>query len=215
MKTNVKNNGMRSLASAAALYGLLTLVCCIASPCFFFSCSNQAPPEGEALNQRDSMAVMATSGCSKVITDSGYVRYKIIAEDWSVFDRTNPPRQEFMKGIFLQRFDRQHNTDLFITADTACWYNQSLWELHGHVRVENIEQHTEFVTSLLFWDMSRHEFYSSAPMRVTTPTQQLEGDLFRSNESMTQYRVEHSKGYTPVPKNTEPAPPDSTTQHDV
>lgn len=206
MKTIVKNIGMRSLACAAALYGLLSFVSCIVFPSVFFSCSNQAPPEGAAIRQRDSLPVMTTHGCSKVISDSGYMRYKIIAEDWRVFDRTTPTRQEFKKGIFLQRFDRRHKTDLFITADTAYWYNQSLWELHGHVRVENIAQQTIFITSLLFWDMDRHEFYSSAPMRVTTPTQQLEGDHFRSNENMTQYRVEHSRGYTPVPKNTDTAP---------
>ena len=205
-------NGMRSLAWAAALYGLLSLVCCLLSSPVLTSCSNQAPPEGAALRLRDSLPVMTTRGCSKVISDSGYMRYKIIAEDWRVFDRTNPPRQEFKKGILLQRFDRRHNTDLFITADTAYWYNQTLWELHGHVRVENIAQQTVFVTPMLFWDMDRHEFYSSAPMRVTTPTQQLEGDNFRSNENMTQYRVEHSRGYTPVPKRTETTAPDTASQ---
>lgn len=169
-----------------------------------FSCSNEAPPLSASITDRDSAAVMTTYGCSKLISDSGVMRYKIIAEEWRVFDRTTPQRQEFPKGIYLERFDENYKVNLFITADTAYWYDQNLWELHGHVLLNNLTDQTTFSTSLLYWDMGKHEFYSDAFMRITTATQQLEGDHFRSNESMTRYEVKRSKGYTPVPKEEEP-----------
>lgn len=177
---------------------LLSLILILGSLCA--GCGNEAPPESAPLTNRDSMPVMVTYGCSKLISDSGIMRYKIIAEEWRVFDHTQPPRQEFLKGIFFMRYDEKFHTDLYITADTAFWYNQSLWELRGRVFVNNMATTTTFGTELLWWDMSRHEFYSDAYMKVTTATQQLEGDHFRSNEAMTQYEIKRSKGYMPMPE---------------
>ena len=70
----------------------------------FSACDNGAPPSGSAVRNRDSLPVMVTYGASKLISDSGVVRYKIISEEWLVFDRTHPPRQEFRKGVLLQRY---------------------------------------------------------------------------------------------------------------
>lgn len=166
---------------------------------FMAACSSEAPPQGDAIENRDSLPVMVTYGCSKLISDSGVMRYKIVAEEWQVFDRTTPQRQTFPKGILLERYDNRFNVDMHITADTAYWYDQNLWELRGHVYMENLANATTFSTEILWWDMRLHEFYSDAFMRVTTATQQLEGDHFRSNESMTRYSVHSSRGYTPMP----------------
>ena len=78
----------------------------------FSACDNGAPPSGSAVRNRDSLPVMVTYGVSKLISDSGVVRYKIISEEWLVFDRTHPPRQEFRKGVLLQRYDDRLNVDL-------------------------------------------------------------------------------------------------------
>lgn len=172
----------------------------VVAAALMISCGKSAPPEAPAIKDRDSLPVMTTYGCSKMISDSGVMRYKIIAEQWDVYDKTTPQRQEFLKGIFLERLDPHFKVDLYINADTAYWYDQKLWELRGRVVINNLADTTTFCTELLYWDMDRHEFYSDAYMKVTTATQQLEGDHFRSNESMTRYEVRRSKGYTPMPK---------------
>ena len=113
---------------------LYVLLAFLALSLTFSACDNGAPPNGSAVRNRDSLPVMVTYGVSKLISDSGVVRYKILSEEWLVFDRTHPPRQEFRKGVLLQRYDDRLNVALYITADTAYWYNQSLWELRGRVR---------------------------------------------------------------------------------
>lgn len=163
------------------------------------ACSSEAPPQAPAIAQRDSMPVMMTRGVSKLISDSGVIRYKVIAEEWAVYDKTNPPRQEFLGGVFLERFDEQRNVDMYITADTAFWYDQNLWELRGRVRIDNKAEATTFTTEKLYWDMGRREFYSDCYMHIVKPTEELEGNWFRSNESMTQYEVRQSRGFMPVP----------------
>ena len=91
-----------------------------------FSCNQDAPPISHLDQKRDSAAIMTTIGVSKLISDSGYMRYRIIAEEWRVYDKTNPPRQDFPKGIFLQRFDKNFKMDLYIQADSAWCFNQNL-----------------------------------------------------------------------------------------
>lgn len=173
------------------------LVCLVG---FGAACSNDAPPQGAAVRNRDSLPVMVTYGVSKLISDSGVTRYKIISEEWRVFDRTRPQRQEFVKGVFLERYDDKFNVNLFITADTAYWYDQNLWELRGRVRVRNEENGTLYRSEQLYWDMGRHEFYSNVYMRIVTPDRDIQGDRFRSDEQMTRYEVSRSRGFLPVPK---------------
>ena len=46
------------------------------------SCGTEAPPMGNAVYNRDSLPVMITYGVSKLISDSGIVKYKIVSEEW-------------------------------------------------------------------------------------------------------------------------------------
>ena len=165
----------------------------------FSACDNGAPPSGSAVRNRDSLPMMITYGVSKLISDSGVVRYKIVSEEWFVFDRTHPPRQEFRKGVLLQRYDDRLNVDLYITADTAYWYNQSLWELRGRVRVRNLTDRVTYTGEQLYWDNEAHEFYSHVPMHIVTPDRDLRGDRFRSDERLTRYEVKRTRGFIPMP----------------
>lgn len=165
------------------------------------SCSNEAPPMAPAIVTRDSTSVMTTYGVSKLISDSGVIRYKLIAEEWKVYDKTNPSKQTFMKGIFLQKFDEKFHIDLYITADTAYWYNQNLWELRGRVCMKN-QQGTIFRSEEVFWDMTNHIIYSNKFMHIITPEEELKGYSFRSNEQMTDYVINQSSGAFPMPENT-------------
>lgn len=180
------------------------------------ACSNDAPPQGAAVRNRDSLPVMTTYGVSKLISDSGVMRYKIITEEWRAYDRTKPSRQEFLKGVYLERYDDKFKVNLFITADTAYWYDQNLWELRGRVRVRNDENGTTYRSEQLFWDMAKHEFYSNVYMRIVTPKYDIQGDRFRSNEQMTRYEVTRSSGFVPLPKSAFDSPsPAATTDSTV
>lgn len=164
------------------------------------ACGGEAPPLGQAVENRDSASVMSTYGVSKLISDSGVIKYKIIAEEWCIYDRTLPPRQEFLKGIFLEQYNEAFQPVIHITADTAYCFNQNLWELRGRVLIKNHENGTVFRTEELYWDMREHTVYSNKHMKIVTPDREIEGDRFVSNEEMTKYHVSQSRGSIPVPK---------------
>ena len=65
----------------------------------FSSCSGKKKELGDAITERDSMAVMDTRGVTSLVSDSGVTRYRINTEEWLVFDRKNPPYWAFEKGV--------------------------------------------------------------------------------------------------------------------
>ena len=102
---------------------LFYLCCLVAAACGVMACSNDAPPQDAAIVNREKLPIMVSHGVSKLISDSGINRYKVITEEWAIYDKTTPPRQDFLKGILLLRFDNKMKVDMQITADTAYWYD--------------------------------------------------------------------------------------------
>ena len=53
---------------------------------FLISCSGKNKNLAAAITERDSLPSMKSLGVTTLISDSGITRYKIIAEEWTVFD---------------------------------------------------------------------------------------------------------------------------------
>ena len=177
------------------------------------SCEGNQEHIAEAVNAQDSIAFMRSRGISTLISDSGVMRYKLVAEEWDIYTNTNPPTWKFMKGLLMERFDESFHIDLHVQSDTAYLHDQRLWELRGRVVIRNVEG-TLFRTEELFWDMNEHQMWSTKYMRIKTTDQELEGTDFRSNEQMTNYYVSNSAGAFPVSdvdgsKNESTAPTDT------
>lgn len=172
------------------------------------ACSVEQEHVAEAVTEEDSLAFMTASGVSTLISDSGVIRYKLIAEDWQIHNSTTPATWKFLHGFFMERFDKDMHTDLFVQADTAYLYKQNLWELRGRVIIKNLEG-TLFITEELFWDMNTQKMWNHLPMDIYTPDRELHGTEFRSNEKMTDYFVMNSAGAFPVSdtEDNTPTPP--------
>ena len=171
----------------------------------FQSCSSDDDRHGPDIGTRDSLPSLKSIGVSTLISDSGVIRYKMIAEEWFIFDKKDPQYWSFEKGLFIERFNESYKVDAFISCDTAYYYNQrNLWELRGRVLVKNLKGET-FKTSLLFWDQAAHRIYSERYMEIDGETRKLSGYNFSSNEQMTDYIIHSSKGQLPI-KDATPAP---------
>lgn len=185
----------------STLHLLPTLVLAAALFSLAAGCDNEAPPMGGAVKGRDSLPVMVTHGVSKLISDSGVIRYKIITEEWRVFDKTNPPRWEFPKGIFIERYDDKFKVNLHITADSAWLYDQNLWKLRGHIELDDQAAQTHMTTEELFWNMRTGELSSDVYTKLIEPEQEIEGNWFRAtllNKRLTHYHIKQTKGFLPM-----------------
>ncbi|MBO4565015.1 MAG: LPS export ABC transporter periplasmic protein LptC [Bacteroidaceae bacterium] len=173
-----------------------------------FSCQEEDTGTAVDVPNREDQPILKSVGVSTLISDSGVIRYKIISEDWFIYDRKDPPYYSFEKGLFLEKFDENYHVDAFINCDTAYYYNmQRLWELRGRVCVKNLKGET-FKTSLLYWDMTQHQIYSPAYMVIDGIEQDLEGYDFKSNESMSEYIIHSSSGAFPMGEDREVPRPD-------
>lgn len=161
------------------------------------SCEGEQEHTASAIGEHDSLPFMNAHGISTLISDSGVIRYKIVAEEWHIYDTTSPASWDFRKGFFMERYDEDMGIDLYVQADTAYLHMQRTWELRGRVVVRNIEG-TLFQTEELFWDMDEHKMWNHMPMHITMPDRELYGTDFRSNEQMTDYFVTNSVGALPA-----------------
>ncbi len=162
---------------------------------FLASCSEKRGNTAPAIHERDSVPIMTTYGVNTLISDSGVIKYRIIAEEWEVNEVKNPSRWTFNKGLLLTQFDLKKRIVGFMQCDTAIYYDKERrWELHGHVQIVTANN-VEFYSSELFWDERNHEIWSHKYSRIKTPDKALEGNWFKSDEQMTVYEIRQMKGW--------------------
>lgn len=174
--------------------GMMVAVVVMMTSFIFGSCQEEKEHTAPPIYPRDSVAIMTTFGINTLISDSGVIKYRIVAERWEVNENINPPRWIFDKGIFLEQFDEKFHIQAYIQSDTAYYFEKmKIWELRGRVNILT-KTGVHFTSEQLFWDENKHELYSSVPSRLVTPDRTLEGTYFRSDERMTRYTVSNSKG---------------------
>ena len=166
----------------------------VAFVAFLVSCQEQKEHTAPAIHDRDSVSMMTSYGVNTLISDSGVIKYRIVAERWEVNTVRNPSRWIFEKGIFFEQFDEKFHVQSYIQCDTAYYYDQKrLWELRSRVSILT-KDGVRFTSQQLFWDENNHELYSNVHSRLVTPERTLEGAYFRSDERMTKYFVSNSRG---------------------
>ena len=176
------------------------------------ACSEQKEHTDPAINPQDSVSVMISYGINTLVSDSGIMKYRIVAEKWEVNEIKNPPRWFFPRGLFMEQFDEKFHEETYIQADTAYNYTQQkLWHLIGNVRVKTVDG-LRFWSEELWWDQNRHELYSNLYSHVVTPEREIEGAYFTSDEHMRHYKVTNTKGN--FIREEEKGPDTTTTAND-
>ena len=161
---------------------------------FLSACQERREHTAPAVNPRDSVSMMVSYGVNTLVSDSGMIKYRIVAECWEVNQVRNPSRWIFEKGLFLEQFDEKFRVEAYVQCDTAYYFDQQkLWELRGRVRVRTVDG-LRFSSEELYWDQNKHELYSYVYSRLVTPDREMEGTYFLSDERMTHYTISNSKG---------------------
>lgn len=160
----------------------------------FTACEDEQEHTAPAIRDRDSVSTMITYGVNTLISDSGIIKYRIVAERWEVNEKKHPSRWIFEKGIVLTQFDLKKHVLGYITCDTAYYFDKDRqWELRGRVRIHTKDS-VDFSSEELFWNEQKHEVWSHKYSHVKTPNREMEGTWFKSDERMTRYEIRKSKG---------------------
>ena len=161
---------------------------------FHSSCKGESKEKLLAIECSDSLAVMSTFDVNTMISDSGRISYKIIADEWRVYDKRNPPHWAFEKGVYLEKFDREMNVEATIKCDTAYYYSEEkIWKLISNVNIRNSKDE-KFFTDLLFWNQETQKIYSDAYIKIEQADQVTEGYGFSANQNLTLWQINNTKG---------------------
>lgn len=167
----------------------------------FLSCGGGKKNLGEAITERDSLPVMSTLGVTTFVSDSGVTRYKVITEEWLMFDRKKPSYWAFEKGVYLEKFDSIFQVEASVKSDTAYFYDkEKLWKLIGNVEIQNLKGE-RFDTELLYWNQNTGKVYSDKRIRIEQTDRIIIGQGFESNQQMTDYKINDMEGIFYVDEN--------------
>lgn len=160
-----------------------------------FGCRDKKTDYVDTQYNKELVPSMETDSVTELISDSGLIRYKMIAKKWLVFDASSDPHWFFPKGIYLEQFDTTFQIKATLKADTAWNYtNRKLWKLKGHVFMRNIKNET-FSSEELFWNEKTGKVYSDKYIEINKPDELLlKGKGFESDQYMTEYTVHHPGG---------------------
>ncbi len=179
--------------TAACLAVVLSCVC--------ISCHGSGKQYAAAITNRDSSSFVTTYGADMLISENGTVRYHVIAEEWMMFDKMDPPFWSLNKGVYLEIYDSLMQVESILRADTAVYFNhRGLWQLRNNVHAENIDNE-QFDTPELFINNSAHRIYSDSIIKISQTDRVLTGVGFESNTNMTEYFIRHTQGVFPVSEN--------------
>ena len=171
---------------------LVTLAMCVVA------CSDNTVGTSAEQVSRQQVAALVTDSVTTLISDSGITRYRIESPKWLVYDKTEPPYQEFPQGIYLEQFDIDLTVQASLQADYAHYdETEQIWTLRGNVHALN-RKGEQFDTPLLQWNQKTHRVYSDTTIHITREKSIISGVGFDSNEEMSQYTILHPTGMFPI-----------------
>ena len=162
------------------------------------ACSSDKKEFIDLTIDKEIVPTMKTSNVETLISDSGFIRYKITAPSWLVFEEAKEPRWNFNKGLHLEKYDNNQAIDATFECDSAIYLSQRrLWEFIGYVHMTNVQKE-RFETEHLFWDQRDKKVYTDSFIHIEKSDRTIEGYGFVSNETMTDYTVNRVSGIFPV-----------------
>lgn len=165
---------------------------------FFCGCRKNVELREQVTQSREQIAALITDSVNTLISDSGVTRYRIEAPQWLIYDRTEPPYQEFPQGIYMEQFDIDLSVQASLKADYAYYdEQQQQWTLRGNVHALN-RKGEEFDTPEMKWDQKTHRVYSDTSIHIKREKSIIEGVGFDSNEEMSKYTILHPTGVFPI-----------------
>ncbi len=170
----------------------------VAAGGLFTSCEDKKPDTIAGTIDPERVPTMTTTMVNTVISDSGYLRYRIIAPVWHIYDAAADPYWSFPEGMHMERFSPDMAIDATIDCDSAKFFTRrQLWQLDGAVDISSPDGQ-RFLTEQLFWSQPDREVYSDSFIHIERPDRVMEGWGFKSNETMSRYTLLNPSGIFPM-----------------
>jgi len=169
--------------------------------------------ETKSLNVNiDSLYTARMIKLNTLISDSGMIRYRMIAPVLLIYERPERNEWVFPQGLILRPYDTVSGNKVFIKADSAIRSTATEeWELIGHVQVQGPEGQ-RLNTHRLFWQRDQRRLYSHDTTYFFTQGRELRGSSFEATDDLSWYQILNNKGMIEYDEEgtTQPAPSPTT-----
>ena len=190
------------LQTALALLAILAVAAC-----------SKERVETKSLNVNiDSLYTARMIKLNTLISDSGMIRYRMIAPVLLIYERPERNEWVFPQGLILRPYDTVSGNKVFIKADSAIRSTATEeWELIGHVQVQGPEGQ-RLNTHRLFWQRDQRRLYSHDTTYFFTQGRELRGSSFEATDDLSWYQILNNKGMIEYDEEgtTQPAPSPTT-----
>lgn len=163
-----------------------------------WSCSDDERPYRKGRIDAEHTPTMTTLRANTTISDSGFLRYRILAPTWLMFENASEPRWTFPDGMHMERYDNHGRVNATIDCDSATYFTSTqTWRLDGAVDIASTDGQ-RFLTQQLWWNRLDRQVYSDSFIHIERPDRVIEGFGFKSNDRMTDYLVISPSGIFPA-----------------
>lgn len=169
---------------------LIIALSLFALPFLMASCGDKEKSAVTIDYDSGSVPSLATDSVTMLISDSGIVRYKVIAKVWNQYDQVKDKYAYFPEGLYGEQFDSLFHVIASVKADTAWnFVNKKLWKLKKNVFIKNHETGDTFESEEFYWDEQKRTIYSDSIVKINQPGQNtVYASKFVSNQEMTDVR---------------------------
>ena len=138
----------------------------------------------------ETVPMIDSDSVTTLISDSGVIRYKLVANKWQFFEKVKDPYWYFPDGFYVEQFDSLFHVEVSVKADTAWRYtSRQMWKLKGNVFIKNIVNET-FASDELFWDEKSRKIYTEKYIEINRPEKiLLRGLGLEAEQSLRSYRI--------------------------
>lgn len=178
------NNFKSTVRLLAVLFSFSTLLS---------SCENEVK-EVQKLSRDERIPMEIQKDFLLQYSDSTFIRMELTAPLAESYPQLDIPQREFREGIFVRFLDGFGNESSTLRSEYALQLiDKDLWEARGDVVVTNIKGE-RLNTEKLFWHSRKEIIYSDEFVKLTTPTQIIEGKGFQADQNFTEYEINEVSG---------------------
>lgn len=163
----------------------------------FVAC-NKTPGEHKGQNGVDTVDIskvpsMIGDDVNSLVSDSGRIKYKMVAPKLAIYDKAEEPYWYFPEGVHMTTYNKNGEDEGDIKSDYAIYYSKKeLWELRKNVVALNTTKDSKLTTETLYWDQKAHLIYSDTVATATKEGIRTTGTGFKSDESFEEWEWDNS-----------------------
>lgn len=168
----------------------LLIILLLAQP----ACKPNTAAEIEAVASKEEQPSLIVNDLETIISDSGFIKYKVVTPELLEFDVKAEPYTEFPKGLTITSLDKTLKMNAEIKGNYAKYLKKKkLWLLRNNVQAINYEGNI-INTEELYWDMNTHKIYSDKFIKITSAKEIITGVGFEGNEDFSKYKILNING---------------------